>query len=170
MTYTLEYTSSIDEIKCPYCSSLDSFDGYNCSDCWYRVWDENFSISSEWSEEVLDFWKEVKKDIENCIKTYSIGYLWEFVIAVWKFTPEEIRSSVEITNIEWLQWNFQRLYISMGSSRIKLDTNGIVIKNYARKVSTKNWRWKWYKWERDNPNDWVKEFLEEKLGAKFALS
>ena len=111
----------------------------------------------------------VSLETESIVGTYKLWSLWKFITPGTQWYNGG-SFDIKIQKIEWMKWRFQRLYITLGTDIIKLETNGERIRDYKRKVNTGNGIWKWYRWETGKPAKRIKEFLEEKLWAKFAES
>ena len=156
-------------------SWLDPLSWFACGRCGTRTNSEwiclscNMAHNDLW-EPQLDKEPWIGQEISDIIDNgYKIGLLGLFTTPKTQWTDERT-TEISIVDIKGMRWKYQRLFIRFGTDEIKLETNGEKIKNYARKVGTKNRRWKWYRWEIWQPAKTIREFLEEKLWAKFAES
>jgi hypothetical protein len=151
---------------------------FSCASCWNKT--NEMSICVNCTLEHSEFWEiklpdkylkligDIKEDSRGLSEwNYAIWYIWDFTTPASQWN-KEFTAPVEIIEIIWLQWNFQRLEIKFWTWYIKVDTNWKVIRNYRSKKATKNRRGKWCKWVVKQPADAIKCFLEDKLSAKFA--
>ncbi len=143
---------------CSSCGTHTSPEWY-CSYCRGLV-DENGDLIC-WSAQ--EWWeKPICENVWNHLDDFSVGW------SLWIYNLNGKDYSIMILNIQGKQWRFKEFILEFWCDIVSIETNGSVVKNYKTKVRNKK-RWG-TRWKRKNPPEAIKQFLEEKLWAKFALS
>lgn len=131
---------------------------YHCGRCWYSEW---FWLNDDdlWPSPVFAESEIFPEDPNSIWKS-----LWYFEVN-WKI------EEVVIDEMESISKNVQKLFVTMGWSKLRITVNNGKITEYYRKTPNKNGRGQWWSWKkRQIVSDTIKSFFEEKLEAKFALS
>jgi hypothetical protein len=140
---------------------------YHCRVCGasegFGFWDEE--LGPRQNNLCEKFWDLDPDELSDT----QIWSLWFFIIPESRFWWWW-SSEVKVTEIEMLSRNMQKYYILIWSTkyRFQVNSNKKTISEFYVQRSTKLWRGKGKRWEKNKPSKPFQNFLEEKFEAKLA--